>query len=45
MIIRGTIQMNNPTTGAVETSAFLEIDRIVVEKIIEAWSLIGSGRW
>lgn len=45
MIIRATAKLNNPTTGAIETSGILEIDRIVDEKIVESWSLIGAGHW
>ena len=45
MILRGTFLMNNPTTGAVESYPFLEIDRVVDGKIAESWTLAVPGKW
>ncbi len=45
MILRGSVRMNNPTTGAVENNIFLEIDRLVDGKIYETWSLMLPGNW
>jgi len=37
--------MNNPTTGAVESSVSLEIDRLADGKIAESWFLMMPGKW
>jgi predicted SnoaL-like aldol condensation-catalyzing enzyme len=43
--VRDTYHMNNPTTGAVESSVSLEIDRLVDGKIAESWFLMVPGNW
>jgi predicted SnoaL-like aldol condensation-catalyzing enzyme len=45
LFIRGTITTNNPTTGNIETNAFLEIDRITDGKMAESWTLTALGKW
>ncbi len=45
MIIRGTYQTNNPDSGAVDTTAFIEIDRLAGGKIAESWLAEGPGQW
>jgi len=45
MILRCTIQLNNPTTGAVESYSVLEIDHVVDGKIAEGWTLAVPGIW
>lgn len=44
-ILRGTLQTNNPITGAVESSAVLEIDHVVDGKIVETWTVSAPGNW
>ncbi len=45
MALRGTFQLNNPTTGEVESLAILEIDRLEEGKLAESWALTVPGRW
>ena len=45
LVHRGTFQVNNPTTGAVESLVWLEIDRLVDGKIAEVWSVNVPGSW
>jgi hypothetical protein len=45
MIVRWMVKLNNPTTGAVEISAGLEIDRIAEGKMAECWALLAPGKW
>jgi len=45
MILRGTILLNNPSSGAIESITFMEIDRIVNEQIVESWDLFVPGKW
>jgi predicted SnoaL-like aldol condensation-catalyzing enzyme len=45
MFLRGAMFTNNPSTGAVEQTAFLEIDRIVDGKMVESWTLSAPGSW
>lgn len=45
LFIRATVTTNNPTTGAPETTVFLEIDQIAYGKMVESWTLAGPGPW
>jgi hypothetical protein len=45
VIFRGSVHMNNPTTGVVESNAILEIDRVVDGKMAESWALFVPGKW
>ncbi len=45
IFLRGTLFTNNPSTGAIETIAILEIDRIVDGKMVESWTLSAPGNW
>jgi hypothetical protein len=45
LIVRGEIQTNHPTSGAVERSVFIEMDRIVGGKIAETWTVSMPGKW
>jgi len=43
--LRGSYCCNNPTTGAKETQAVLEIQRVIDGKLAEFWSLFAPGQW
>jgi hypothetical protein len=45
MIVRWMLTLNNAETGAVETMAALEIDRVVSGKMAESWALLAPGKW
>lgn len=45
IFLRGTLFTNNPSTGAVEPTAILEIDRIADGKMVESWTLSAPGNW
>lgn len=44
-ILRGTIQLNDPSTGAKTSAVFLDIARLVDGKAAELWSLMVPRVW
>lgn len=44
-VLRGTIQLNDPSTGAKTSAVFLSIARHVDGKAAESWNLMAPGAW
>jgi predicted ester cyclase len=45
LILRARANVNNPTTGAVESVVVIECDRLVDGKIAEVWNVSAPGNW
>jgi predicted SnoaL-like aldol condensation-catalyzing enzyme len=45
VVMRMTVQGNNPTTGAIESTCIIDIIRLEGQKMAETWELFAPGAW